>query len=190
MMFTAAGPAAGKYARTERERRFLLSGLPDGIRPADVREITDRYLSGARLRLRHIRGAAGDQYKLTQKIPAAHPGPVQGLITNIYLSGTEHDHLAAALPGDILTKVRYAFPPLGVDVFGPPLHGLVMAEAEFGSDTEMLAFRPPAAAIAEVTEDARFTGGRLARTARADLVSWLAEFGIGLPPGPCHLSPR
>jgi hypothetical protein len=35
-------------------------------------------------------------------------------------------------------------------------------------------------AIAEVTDDARFTGGSLVRAGRHDLPAWLAEFGVEL----------
>jgi CYTH domain-containing protein len=171
----------GKYALVERERRFLLAGMPAAERPAGARQITDHYLIGTSLRLRCVRQTGGDQYKLTQKIPAAQPGPVQGLITNIYLSKAEHDQLVAALPGKRLVKTRYSVPPLSVDVFGPPLHGLVIAEAEFGNDAEMLAFQPPGYARAEITGDRRFTGGRLTTARREDLVSWLAQYGISAP---------
>jgi hypothetical protein len=84
----------GKYARIERERRFLLTGLPFGEQPADGRKIVDHYLTGTTLRLRCVLRPGGDQYKLTQKIPAAQLGPVQGLITNIYLSKAEYDQLS------------------------------------------------------------------------------------------------
>ncbi|MDQ2815296.1 MAG: hypothetical protein M3Z75_26495 [Actinomycetota bacterium] len=168
----------GKYARIERERRFLLTGLPSGEQPAHGRNIIDHYLIGTSLRLRCVLRPGGDQYKLTQKIPAAQPGPVQGLITSIYLSKAEHDQLVAALPGQRLAKTRYSIPPLGIDVFDPPLHGLVTGEAEFGTDAEMLAFQPPDYVHAEVTDDPRFTGGRLAVTPREDLISWLTQYGI------------
>jgi hypothetical protein len=39
-------------------------------------------------------------------------------------------------------------------------------------------FVPPSYCVAEVTNDARFTGGRLAHTNRSELLAWLAEFGI------------
>lgn len=140
--------------------------------------ITDRYLIGTTLRLRHMADErGGHQYKFTQKIPAARPGPVQGLITNTYLSKAEYD-LLAELPGTMLIKTRYSIPPFGIDVFAPPLHGLVLAEVEFDTDEAMLAFRPPSYVIAEVTEDQRFTGGRLATASREQLRSWLADCGI------------
>jgi CYTH domain-containing protein len=180
------GLVPGKYALVERERRFLLAGMPAGERPAAARQITDHYLIGTSLRLRWVRQTGGDQYKLTQKIPAAQPGPVQGLITNIYLSKAEHDQLVAALPGKRLVKTRYSVPPLGIDVFGPPLHGLVTGEAEFGTDAEMHSFQPPGYVHAEITGDRRFTGGRLATTQREDLISWLAEYGISPHEGDLH----
>ena len=51
-MSSASGLVPGKYARVEREWRFLLAGLPDGMPPASARRITDRYLTSTSLRLR------------------------------------------------------------------------------------------------------------------------------------------
>jgi CYTH domain-containing protein len=169
----------GKYARVERERRFLLAGPPPASAVVATRRITDRYLAGTRLRLRHIEGLDSEacEYKLTQKLPADRPGPVQGLITNTYLSRAEYD-LLASLPAAVLSKTRLSVPPLGIDVFDPPLHGLVLAEAEFITDEAARSFLPPQESIAEVTDDTRFTGGRLAQTHRHDLLAWLAEYGI------------
>lgn len=171
-------PEPGKYARIERERRFLLADLPPATTPTAVHTITDSYLIGTTLRLRHMADEnGGHQYKFTQKIPAELPGPMQGLITNTYLSKVEYD-LLAELPGTMLVKTRYRCPPFGVDVFAAPLHGLVMAEVEFGTDNAMLDFRPPRYVLAEVTEDRRFTGGCLATASREQLRSWLAGYGI------------
>jgi hypothetical protein len=168
----------GKYARVERERRFLLAAAPEPL-PGPARRITDRYLAGTRMRLRRAdRPGAPPELKLTQKIPADRPaGGVQGLITTAYLSPAEYD-VFAALPAHVLRKSRYSLPPLGVDVFEAPLHGLVLAEAEFGSDEEAAAFAGPAAAVAEVSHDPRFSGGRLCATDRPELLRWLAGFGI------------
>jgi hypothetical protein len=69
------------------------------------------------------------ELKLTQKVPADRPGYVQGLITNTCLSAAEYD-LLASLPADVLTKTRLSVPPLNIDICEPPLHGLVMADAE------------------------------------------------------------
>ena len=143
--------------------------------------ITDRYLPGTRLRLRRIDYLhSGDrEFKFTQKVPASRPGYVQGLITNTYLSAAEYD-LLATLPAAVLSKTRLSVPPLGIDVFEPPLHGLIMADVEFSTDSEAQSFLPPPAAVAEVTDDSRFTGGSLVSARRHDLLAWLAEYGIEL----------
>lgn len=169
---------ARKYARVERERRFLLARAPEGpcVRRA---AITDLYVTGTRLRLRHAvettAAATTVARKFTQKIPSAGGGP--GLITTAYVNEGEYDVLSA-LPGIRLTKMRYSVPPLGVDVFTGELAGLMVAEAEFESAGEQGAFSAPPDAVAEVTNDPRLTGGRLAVTSRPELLSLLGEFGL------------
>lgn len=165
-----------KYARHERERRFLLAGAPEAA--IRVVEITDRYITGTRLRLRSVREAGTGievAYKLTQKVPAPNGGP--GLITTTYLAREEHDVLSL-LPATVLHKTRRSLPPLGIDIFEGPLVGLILAEAEFDTDEAMAAFEVPAFAVAEVTDDPRFTGGRLVVTSRTDMQNALKGFGM------------
>jgi CYTH domain-containing protein len=169
----------GKYARVERERRFLLAGPPSAPAVIASRRITDRYLPGTRLRLRRVDylDSGACEFKLTQKVPAGRPGFVQGLITNTYLSAAGYE-LLASLSAEVLSKSRLSVPPLSIDVFDPPLHGLVMADVEFSTDEEAQSFLPPPAVVAEVTDDSRFTGGSLVRARPHDLLAWLAEYGI------------
>jgi CYTH domain-containing protein len=172
----------GKYARIERERRFLLAGPPPAAALTARRRITDRYLPGTRLRLRRVDwddGSRPAEFKFTQKVPAGRPGHVRGLITNTYLSAAEYE-LLASLPAVLLCKSRFSMAPLVVDIFEPPLHGLVLAEAEFGTDAAALSLAAPAGVVAEVTDDARFSGGSLAQTSRDDLLAWLAGYGVCL----------
>jgi CYTH domain-containing protein len=176
---------AGKsqqYAKPERERRFLLREMPDGEITQTV-DITDRYLSGTRLRLRQMTqktdAATRTYYKLTQKIPAPDGSP--GLVSTIYLSESEFV-LLSGLAGSVLRKTRYSIPPFGVDVFAPPLSGLILAECEFNDDAAMNMFVPPDWIVAEVTNDTRFTGGQLAGTDSADLAKLLLRFGVTLKP--------
>jgi CYTH domain-containing protein len=173
-------PRVGKYARSEHERRFLVATPPE-LAGAEVLDIVDRYLVGTRLRLRVMTARAGAEpvRKLTQKLPATEGAPA--LITTIYLSAAEHGVLAS-LPGAELYKARYRVPPLVVDVFAPPLAGLVLAEAEFETGEELARFERPEFAVAEVTGDERFTGGRLATASRAELAAALEEFGVSLAP--------
>jgi len=65
-----------------------------------------------------------------------------------------------------------------VDVFEGSLTGLVLAEAEFTTEEDETAFRPPPDAVAEVTADVRFTGGRLAMLTADGTADVLARFGI------------
>jgi CYTH domain-containing protein len=169
---------AAKYALVERERRFLLQAVPRGTPIARVL-IEDRYLVGTRMRLRRMTDLEAPEeraiYKLTQKIPTATGNP--GLITTMYLSSAEYAALLD-VAAHILRKIRSYFPTMGVDVFEGPLHGLVLAEAEFVSAAEQANFPLPASAVAEVTEDVRFTGGVLVTQAAAETRALLAEFGI------------
>ncbi|MDP9341654.1 MAG: hypothetical protein M3Q23_06025 [Actinomycetota bacterium] len=176
-----------KYARIEREWRFLLAELPDHQAVLRVRRVIDRYFPGTALRLRRLEetvdGEERLEYELTQKLGPGEPGPPRPLITNLYLSQAAYD-LLARLPGDDLSKTRYSVAPLAIggidvfDVFEPPLDGLVLAESEFETDEAMAAFRPPEFVLAEVTNEPRFSGAHLARTGRAVLRAVLAEFGI------------
>jgi CYTH domain-containing protein len=172
-----AGKAA-KYARIERERRFLLSAMPSG-EPIRRVLIEDRYLRGTRIRLRRITDLDGRDgavtYKLTQKIPTANGAP--GLITTLYLAEAEYAALVG-IPADTLRKVRASVPPLGVDTFEGPLRGLILAEAEFENDAEEGGFAPPTDAVAEVTDDVRFTGGNLVRLTHDETADLLGAFGI------------
>jgi CYTH domain-containing protein len=166
-----------KYARPERERRWLLREPPSPSEVVREVEIEDLYFVGTRLRLRcwRERSAESTIYKLTQKVPGANGS--FPLVTNTYLSEAEYK-LLRQLGGAVLKKLRQSVPPLGVDVFEAPLHGLVLAEAEFATDDEMNAFPPPATTLAEVTDDERFSGGRLAGMRRDDLVQALAQYGF------------
>ena len=151
---------AHKYARVERERCWLLREPPDPATAAAIVEVTDLYFLGTRMRLRRMLDVEDRRppvYKLTQKVPG--PDHLR-LTTNTYLSEAEYD-LLAQLEGHPLTKLRYSVPPFGVDVFGPPLDGLVLAEREYDSDEAMEAGKPPPGAIREVTGDIWFTGAHL-----------------------------
>jgi hypothetical protein len=169
---------ATKYARVERERRFLLAAPPPGT-PTRRVLIEDRYLRSTRLRLRRMTELDVSDtpvtHKVTQKIPRSDGGP--GLITNLYLSAAEYATLAD-IPADEIRKLRLSFPPLGVDVFDGPLRGLVLAEAEFETAAEEAAFQVPPDAIAEVTTDVRFTGGSLATMSPEDTTRLLMAFGL------------
>lgn len=158
-----------KYARIERERRFLLATLPPQIDPvAGYQQLDDLYLDGTRLRLRSVRSPAGVviERKLNQKQQAPTGDAAHRIITSVYLDAAEYAALAA-LPGLPLAKRRYAHlhegRAFGIDVFGGPLTGLLLAEIELDSEAELRALPLPAFAHCEVTELPLFTGGSLVR---------------------------
>ncbi|MGZ4730469.1 MAG: hypothetical protein ACXWB2_22360 [Acidimicrobiales bacterium] len=177
---------AGRYARVEIERRWILSEPPDPTAAVAVRHLTDRYLTGTRLRLRlQVEQGGPTQRKLTQKLPDPEPRTRgrQGLLTNTYLSQDEYDVLAT-LPAVELRKTRYSVAPFGVDVFAGPLTGLVLAEIEHPTEDAADRSPVPSTAVVEVTHDARFTGGRLVRTGPEELRAWLRELGVPFVPSP------
>lgn len=171
-----------KDSRIERERRFLLARFPSGIQVVRRRRIADSYIEGTTLRLRESTYDDGlITYKLTQKIPMRGNGAQQGYITSMYVTQDEF-RLLAQLPARTLTKTRYSVPPFGIDVFEGALEGLMLAEVEFDSAEAAEGFVIPSFALAEVTVDERFTGGRLAGVSREDLEGYLLEYRVPVRP--------
>jgi len=156
-----------KYARVERERRYLLPDLPEGLSRADHHlQITDNYITGTRLRIRKVRDPRTNKWvvKFTQKFAPNPTDLSRTIITNIYLNAIEAETLAIFDANEI-RKNRYRFEfedrQFSVDMFLGDLFGLVLAEVSFETDEELDNFPPPPFAIAEVTNNEMFTGGRL-----------------------------
>ena len=156
-----------KYARVERERRFLLHEMPEPLtRASEHVQIWDNYLTNTRLRLRKIRTPRTKKWtmKLTQKFAPAHLDFSRTMITNTYLSAYEYQVLSV-FEGNEIRKNRYPFEHEGrkysIDVFLGALWGLILAETDFETDEEMRAFTLPPFIAAEVTNDEAFTGGKL-----------------------------
>jgi CYTH domain-containing protein len=164
-----------RFALPEWERRWLLASAPTGevVRVADIE---DRYLPGPGLRLRRMTSSDGVEHKLTQKTPGDDGGP--GTLTTIYLTADQASSLHV-IEGYVLRKRRLSIPPYGVDVFSGQLEGLLLAEAEvLTSAADLAAVPDPPGAVAEVTRDLTFTGGRLAVTSAEDLRRALATYGL------------
>jgi CYTH domain-containing protein len=156
-----------KYARVERERRFILRDMPEPLtRASEHVQIWDNYITGTRLRLRKIRTPQTKKWtlKLTQKFTPEPPDFSRTVITNTYLSAYEYEVLSI-FEGNEIRKNRYPFEYEGrkysIDVFLGALWGLILAETEFETDEEMRAFTPPPFIALEVTNDETFTGGKL-----------------------------
>ena len=158
---------ASKYARLERERRYLLQDLPEGLTRASHHvQITDNYLTGTRLRLRKVRDPRTNKWtvKLTQKFAPDPTDFSRTIITNIYLNAPEYEALSIFEANEI-RKNRYPFEFEGqkcsIDMFLGDLFGLVLGEVSFETDEELDHFPLPPFALADVTNNELFTGGRL-----------------------------
>lgn len=173
-----------KYARVERERRYLLPDLPEGLTRADHHfQITDNYLTGTRLRLRKVRDPKTNKWivKFTQKFAPNPDDLSRTIITNTYLNATEAETLSIFEANEI-RKNRYPFEFEGrkfsVDMFLGDLFGLVLAEVSFETDEEMDGFAKPRFAIAEVTNNELFSGGKLSELMFEDIRKEIVQSGL------------
>jgi CYTH domain-containing protein len=163
-----------KYARLERERRYLVCDLPEELtNEARFSVISDRYIKGTRLRLRTISDPQGQvlEYKFGQKFLPDDSRPADTWMTNIYLNAKEYE-LLAALEGAPLRKRRYSHQFAGrifsIDVFQGSLEGLVLCETELGERDHGTIKTPPFVSH-EVTADPFFTGASLVHTTAEEL---------------------
>lgn len=93
-----------KYAVVERERRYLVARLPEGV--SSTKEILDRYVTGTRMRLREMRDSDGSvTLKLGHKVRLTE-GPAEVACTNFYLDDEEWA-LLSVLPARLLRKKRH-----------------------------------------------------------------------------------
>jgi CYTH domain-containing protein len=123
--------------------------------------------------------------KLTQKFAPNAEDLSRTIITNIYLNALEVEVLAISDANEI-RKNRYPFDFEGrqfsVDMFLGDLFGLVLAEVSFETDEELNNYPQPQFAIAEVTSNELFTGGKLCEISFADIREAIARNGLaGLP---------
>ena len=152
--------SSSKYAVVERERRYLLGSLPEGV--TSTKEIADRYVSGTRLRLREVRDSDGTvTRKLGHKVRLTD-GPAEVACTNFYLDEEEWT-VVAALPARTLRKKRHLLHRDGLTVaVDEHEDGTLVAEID---DGDAPAGPVPAwlDVLADVSDDEAWTGGQLAR---------------------------
>ena len=155
-----------KYARLERERRWLVDtaarpALPDAFLTC----VDDRYIEGTRMRLRQMRrpDLGETKWKLTKKYECADPS-VRPIVT-AYLTEPEYQRLSS-LPANELAKRRFHFIHedryWSLDCFDGLLAGLEIVECEAADDAELAALTPPDWVLREVTDLAQWQCGALA----------------------------
>ena len=149
-----------KYAVVERERRFLLLSIPEGV--VDVQLIVDRYVDGTRLRLREVRRADGTVVrKLGHKVRLGD-GPAEVACTNLYLDDEEW-RVLRALPARELRKRRHVVHRDGLVVAVDELEdGMLVAEIDDGEQPSDVV--PDWLEVMEdVSDDEAWTGAARAR---------------------------
>lgn len=173
-----------KYARVERERRYLLRDLPEGLTRADPHlQITDNYITGTRLRLRKVREPRTNKWtvKFTQKFAPDPADLSRTIITNTYLNAYEAEVLSVFNSNEI-RKNRYYFDFEGrkfsIDMFLGDLFGLVLAEVGFETDEELDNYHTPPFAIADVTNDPLFSGGKLCELTFSEVREAIRQSGL------------
>lgn len=148
-----------KYAVVERERRYVLAALPEGI--TRTRQITDRYVVGTRLRLREVQNEDGTVvHKLSHKVRLAE-GPGEVACTNVYLNDEEWI-LLHELPAHELRKTRHLVHRDGLIVaIDEHEGGTLVAEIDDGEQPSPLV--PGWLDVVEdVSDDETWTGAALA----------------------------
>lgn len=160
-------PLRRKYARVERERRFLLDELPPSVHDGEFERLKDLYVHGTDTRVRRVEKPNGDVLviKLGQKMPDpdAPDDPSRRYMSTIYLnegSGSIYE----SLPGYLSQKRRYLLAEQGwtfaIDVYERPasVEGLIICEVECETDEQLARITKPEWAVREITDDSCFSG--------------------------------
>lgn len=145
----------------EIERKFLISKLPENLAFFPCRTLEQAYLcTDPVVRVRR----SDDTYLLTYKS--------KGLMSreeyNLPLTPESYLHLKAKADGNIISKKRYLIPlpddlTIELDVFEVPFEGLILAEVEFPSEEQALAFTPPDWFGTEVTWSTEYHNSTLSQ---------------------------
>ncbi len=137
----------------EIERKFTIKKLPDNLEQYDKKEIEQGYLcTEPVVRVRR----SNDKYYMTYK----GGGMMCREEYNLPLTKEGYEHLVAKHDGRLIQKTRYLIPyrkyTIELDVFHGDLAPLIMAEVEFDSEEEALAFEGPDWFDEDVTQDPRY----------------------------------
>lgn len=136
----------------EIERKFLIKELPENLETYPSHLIEQAYLcTKPVVRIRR----QDDDYYMTYK----GGGLMAREEYNLPLNKEAYEHLKTKADGRTITKRRYKIPlgnyTIELDLFTCP-EGLIMAEVEFPTKEEALAFTPPEWFAQDVTMDPKY----------------------------------
>lgn len=144
----------------EIERKFKVKALPEELERYPKKRIRQGYLSTRPV----VRARQeGEAYYLTYK----GEGMLSREEYNLPLTEESCSHLLEKADGLVIVKDRYFIPfqewTIELDLFQPPLAPLVVAEVEFSTEAEALAFQPPAWFGEDVTYDPAYKNSALSQ---------------------------
>ena len=150
----------------EIERKFTVKTLPGDLEQYSSQKIQQAYLStDPVVRVRR----SDEDYSLTYK----GRGFLSREEANLPLTLSAYRRLLSKADGQLITKTRWRIPYAGytieLDVFEPPLAPLVLAEVEFPSEAEALAFQPPDWFDQEVTYDPAYCNAALSQGPKPEI---------------------
>lgn len=145
----------------EIERKFLVKQLPERLETYDSSLLEQAYLcTEPVVRVRR----SDEDFILTYKS--------KGLMSreeyNLPLTRESYEHLKAKADGNIIRKRRFRIPfskelTIELDLFEAPFEGLILAEVEFPTEEEALAFTPPEWFEKEVTWSSEYHNSTLSK---------------------------
>ena len=147
----------------EIERKFFVEKAPEGYESYPFHMIEQAYLcTDPIVRIRR----EDSEYYLTYK--------GKGLLAreeyNLPLTAESYAHLLTKADGNILTKKRFLIPvedcpdlTIEFDVFEGKFAGLMLAEVEFTSEEDAIAFQPPSWFTKDVTLSGEYQNSRLSK---------------------------
>ena len=145
----------------EIERKWLITACPLDLSAYTCHHISQGYLcTEPVVRIRR----QDDDYILTYK----SKGLLSRQEENLPLTKEAYEHLITKTDGIFLSKKRYVIPlenglNIELDVFDAPYEGLTLAEVEFTSEEEALAFTAPEWFGREVTYESTYHNSTLSR---------------------------
>ena len=144
----------------EIERKFLVDRLPEHLEQYDTQQLEQAYLcTDPVVRVRR----QGDEYILTYK----GKGHMVREEYNLPLNEQAYEHLLEKADGNVIRKRRTRIPwqsyMIELDIFEAPFEGLMLAEGEFETELEAVAFIPPEWFGRDVTFEKEYHNSPLSR---------------------------
>ena len=144
----------------EIERKFLVDRLPEHLEQYDTQQLEQAYLcTDPVVRVRR----QGDEYILTYK----GKGHMVREEYNLPLNEQAYEHLLEKADGNVIRKRRTPIPwqsyMIELDIFEAPFEGLMLAEVEFETELEAVAFIPPEWFGRDVTFEKEYHNSTLSR---------------------------